>query len=123
MGHASRELAEAAALFSGFTSDTCEAISWVSAVEAGLLDVWEFKETELSEGDKRLTFRLCCEGREAAAGERLFPLPRIRPPPRDLREVMMESLANMEGSSCGGGRLGETWSGSSTKVIAKLGVA
>jgi hypothetical protein len=111
MGHTNRELAEAAALLSGLTSDTCEVISCVSAVDAGLLDVWEFKETELSEGDRRLTFRLCCGGREAAAGERLLPLPRTRPPPRDLREVMMESLAEMEGSSCGGGRLGETWSG------------
>ena len=64
--------------------------SRVSAVLAGLLDVWELSETELSEGESRLALRRwtaagCGEG---AWGDRFRPLPRTRPPPKDLREAM-----------------------------------
>lgn len=65
-------------------------MSWVSRVEAGELEVCELRETELSDGDSRLTFLLCwAVGAGGTAGERDLPLPRMRPPPRDLREVIL----------------------------------
>jgi hypothetical protein len=63
--------------------------SLVSVVLAGLLDVCELSDMELSEGDRKLGLRLCWAcGRGETAGDRLRPLPSTRPPPRDLREAM-----------------------------------
>lgn len=85
--------------------------SLVSAVLAGLFDVWELRETELSEGDSRLALRRCCEGGcGETAGDRFFPLPSTRPPPRDLPEVMIEgvegNVARSWVSKCRRGSLG-----------------
>lgn len=80
--------------------------SLVSAVLAGLFEVWLLSDNELSEGDSRLALRtwLCgawsvcvdacagdcaCEGAGDTAGDRFLPLPSTRPPPRDLREAMV----------------------------------
>src|SRR5690242_1305410 len=101
MGHARRLLARAA--FSLGPSRTLLPMSsLVSAVLAGLLDVWLLSDNELSEGDNRPALRtwLCCAcgacnvcggaGNAAGgtAGDRFLPLPSTRPPPRDLREAM-----------------------------------
>ena len=76
--------------------------SRVSAVLAGLLDVCELSDTELSEGDSRLALRMCCgRGCGEAAGDRFRPLPSTRPPPKDLREAMM-SVSRLEGLVEGG---------------------
>jgi hypothetical protein len=93
MGHTSRFEAAAAA-----------ATAWPPAPSrtfvpmSSLLDVWELRETELAEGESRLALRAWAwawawawgegDGDEGRAGERWRELPRIRPPPRDLREVM-----------------------------------
>ena len=98
IGHTSLELVEAAAALS---KDTLEIMSCVSAVEAGLFEACEFNETELSEGDSRLTFRLCCGGgKEETAGDTFRPLPKTLPPPRDLPEVMTARGWWFGGSSC-----------------------
>lgn len=84
--------------------------SLVSAVLAGLLDVWLLSDSELSEGDSRAALRtwLCCAcgacsacvcGRAGdtagdTAGDRFLPLPSTRPPPRDLREAMVECMGS-----------------------------
>jgi hypothetical protein len=62
-----------------------------SAVLAGLFEVWELSETELSEGDRKLALRRWWPGGwgdMACAGERFLPLPSTRPPPSDRREAM-----------------------------------
>jgi len=59
IGHTSFELAEAAAALSGWSSATFELMSCVSTVDAGEVEGWELSETELSEGDSKLTFRWC----------------------------------------------------------------
>lgn len=69
--------------------------SLVSAVLAGLLDVCELSDRELSEGDSRLALRTwcacsACGGAGDTAGDRFLPLPSTRPPPRDLREAMVK---------------------------------
>ena len=98
IGHTSLELAEAVAALS---KDTLEIMSCVSAVEAGLFEACEFNETELSEGDSRLTFRLCCGGgKEETAGDTFRPLPKTLPPPRDLPEVMIARDWWFGGLSC-----------------------
>lgn len=80
--------------------------SLVSAVLAGLFDVCELKDTELSEGDSRLALRRCwaagcgeMAGDRAGerAGERFLPLPSTRPPPSDLPEVMIEAVEESRG--------------------------
>jgi hypothetical protein len=64
--------------------------SLVSAVLAGLLDVCELSDMELSEGDNKLALRRWwAGGRGLRAGDRFLPLPSTRPPPRDLPEVIM----------------------------------
>lgn len=107
IGHTSLLDALAAAFSFELSKTLLEMSSRVSAVLAGLLDVWELNETELSEGDSRLALRwwACC-GRvtaagEAAAGDRFLPLPRTRPPPSDLREVMMSAVEGYRGCSWG----------------------
>jgi|TARA_R110002003_G_scaffold296_2_gene18605 hypothetical protein len=64
--------------------------SLVSAVLAGLLDVCELSDTELSEGESKLALRRwwAC-GCGDMAGDRFLPLPNTRPPPRDLREAIV----------------------------------
>jgi hypothetical protein len=108
MGQARRLLARAAAFSLGPSSTLLPISSLVSAVLAGLLDVWLLSDNELSEGDSRLALRtwlwLCgawsvcadacagdcaCDGAGDTAGDRFLPLPSTRPPPRDLREAMV----------------------------------
>jgi hypothetical protein len=106
MGQARRLLARAAAFSLGPSSTLLPISSLVSAVLAGLLEVWLLSDNELSEGDSRLALRtwLCgawsvctdacagdcaCEGAGDTAGDRFLPLPSTRPPPRDLREAMV----------------------------------
>lgn len=99
IGHTS--LLEAlAAAFSPWPNSTLLPISsLVSAVLAGLLDVCELRETELSEGDSRLVLRRCwVGGLGETAGDRCLPLPSTRPPPRDLPEVMI--AAGEESGAC-----------------------
>jgi hypothetical protein len=89
MGHTSLLDALAAAFSLGPSNTLLLMSSLVSAVLAGLLDVCELSDTELSEGARKLAlrpWRVC--GCGEMAGERFFPLPSTRPPPRDLREAM-----------------------------------
>jgi hypothetical protein len=109
IGHTSLLEALAAAFSLGPIKTLLVMSSLVSAVLAGLLDVCELSDTELSEGDSRLALRRWtaagCGG--AAAGDRFLPLPSTRPPPRDLREVMFGSVFwSREGTWAGMGRLG-----------------
>lgn len=93
MGHTS--LLEAlAAPFSAVPSSTLLPMSSrASVVLAGLLDVCELNESELSEGDSRLALRRWWAGGCGdTAGDRLRPLPSTRPPPRDLPEVMFAGV-------------------------------
>jgi hypothetical protein len=62
IGHARRLLARAAAFSLGPSRTLLPMSSLVSAVLAGLLDVWLLSDRELSEGDSRLALRtwLCC---------------------------------------------------------------
>lgn len=81
-----------------------------SAVVAGLLDVWELSDTELSEGERsRLGVAVIVV---AAAGDRFLPLPSTRPPPKDLREAMMASVEErLRRGACGvEGGVGVEWS-------------
>ena len=59
-------------------------MSSLSAGTGGGLDVWELRETELSDGDNRPVFRTTDLGDAAvgAGGARFFPFPRTRPPPK-----------------------------------------
>lgn len=67
--------------------------SLVSAVLAGLLDVCELSDSELSEGDSRLALRRWWAGGcGETAGDKFLPLPSTRPPPRDLPEVMIAAV-------------------------------
>jgi hypothetical protein len=60
-----------------------------SAVLAGLLEVCELSDTELSDGERKLALRRCWAcGWGDNAGDRFLPLPSTRPPPRDRREAM-----------------------------------
>lgn len=63
-----------------------------SAVVAGLLDVCELSDTELSEGERSRLGVAVIVVAAAAAGDRFLPLPSTRPPPKDLREAMMASV-------------------------------
>ena len=91
MGQARRLLARAAAFSLGPSSTLLPMSSLVSAVLAGLFDVWLLSDNELSEGDSRLALRtwLCgawsvcvdacagdcaCEGAGDTAGDRFLPL-------------------------------------------------
>lgn len=88
MGQTIRELAEAAAEGPCSSRVTLAVISSFSVV-IGVLEVCELSETELSEGDSRLVFRAWCLA--ATAGDRVLPLPRIRPPPSD-RPAMLATV-------------------------------
>jgi hypothetical protein len=95
IGHTSLLDALAAAFSVGPIRTLLLMSSLVSAVLAGLMDVCELSDTELSEGDSRLALRRWtaaagCGG--GAAGDRFLPLPSTRPPPRDLREVIFGSV-------------------------------
>ncbi|KAI9663125.1 MAG: hypothetical protein M1821_008173 [Bathelium mastoideum] len=101
MGQTSFELAAATAgdgtpLLSNVTRDS----NPLGSTEVCDVDTCELSDTELSEGDRMLLvlveFRLCCG--VATAGDSDRPLPRIRPPPSDRREVMV--------IVAGGGELG-----------------
>lgn len=60
-----------------------------SAVLAGLFDVCELSDTELSDGDRKLALRRCWVGGWGdIAGDRFLPLPSTRPPPSDPREAI-----------------------------------
>jgi len=107
IGHTSRLDALAAALSLGPDKTRLPMSSLGSAVLAGLLDVCELSDTELSEGDRKLVFRRCwcwCWGLGCGetAGDRFRPLPSTRPPPRDLREAM-SSVSRMFGGGHGPG--------------------
>ena len=59
--------------------------------DIGVVDACELNDIELSEGDRKLAFRPCCGldvAMAASAGDRDFPLPKILPPPSDLRAAM-----------------------------------
>lgn len=89
MGQTRRELAAAAPTGEALASRaTLEAMSSVSVVE-----VCELSETELSEGVS------CCGRCGMTAGERVRPLPKTRPPPRDLRDAIRESRYRHEADS------------------------
>jgi hypothetical protein len=109
MGHTSRLDALAAAFSLGPSSTLLPMSSLVSAVLAGLLDVCELSDTELSEGARKLALRpwRAC-GCGEMAGDRFLPLPSTRPPPRDLREAMsrMSKEVGRPWWSAGIGRLG-----------------
>jgi len=65
--------------------------------EIGVVDACELKDIELSEGDRKLVFRLCCGldvAIAASAGDSDFPLPKILPPPNDLRAAMTSYYAS-----------------------------
>lgn len=114
IGHTSLLDALAAAFSVGPISTLLLMSSRVSWVLAGLMDVCELSDTELSEGDSRLALRrwagavaVGCGG--GAAGDRFLPLPSTRPPPRDLREVIFGSvLWSRESTWARMGRL-EAW--------------
>jgi hypothetical protein len=60
-----------------------------SAVLAGLLDVCELSDSELSDGDRKLALRRCWAGGWGdIAGDKFLPLPSTRPPPNDRREAI-----------------------------------
>jgi hypothetical protein len=89
IGHTSLLDALAAAFSLGPSSTLLLMSSLISAVLAGLCDVCELRDTELGEGERKLALRRCCGcGWGDMAGDRFFPLPSTRPPPRDLREAM-----------------------------------
>jgi hypothetical protein len=89
IGHTSRLDALAAAFSLGPNSTLLLISSLISAVLAGLCDVCELSDTELGEGERKLALRRCCGcGCGDMAGDRFFPLPSTRPPPRDLREAI-----------------------------------
>jgi hypothetical protein len=78
--------------------------SLVSAVLAGLFDVCELSDTELSDGDSRLALRRWTAAGcgHAAAGDRFRPLPRTRPPPKDRREAIVGSVEGSRGCASAG---------------------
>lgn len=89
IGHTRRLDALAAAFSLGPDSTLVLMSSFGSEVLAGLLDVCELSDMELSEGDRKLALRRCWGlGCGETAGDRFRPLPSTRPPPRDLREAM-----------------------------------
>lgn len=94
IGHTSRLDARAAAFSLGPIKTLLLISSLVSDVLAGLLDVCELSDTELSEGDSKLALRRwTADGcGDAAAGDKFLPLPSTRPPPRDLREAIFGSV-------------------------------
>jgi len=94
IGHTSRLDARAAAFSLGPIKTLLLISSLVSDVLAGLLDVCELSDTELSEGESRLALRrwMAAGCGDAAAGDRFLPLPSTRPPPRDLREAIFGSV-------------------------------
>lgn len=103
MGQTSRLEALAAAFSFGPSSTLLPISSRVSAVLAGLFDVCELSDNELSEGDSRLGLRRCMAGGcGERAGDRFLPLPSTRPPPRDLREAMLEGEGESRGRSWAG---------------------
>lgn len=91
IGHTRLEVAEVAAskVFSSRRSkDILEVRSWAS-VEVCDVEVEEFKETELVDGESRSEV---CFGKRVMAGERDRPLPRTRPPPNFLPDMMATLL-------------------------------
>jgi hypothetical protein len=104
MGHTSLLEALAAAFSVGPRRTLLLISSLVSAVLAGLFDACELSDTELSDGDSRLAFRRWTAAGcgDAAAGDKFLPLPRTRPPPKDLREAIFGSVeGSREGTSAG----------------------
>jgi hypothetical protein len=96
MGQTSRLEALAAAFSAAGSKTLLVMSSRASAVLAGLLDVCELSDRELSEGDSKLALRRWwAGGRGDTAGDRLRPLPSTRPPPRDLPEDMMLVVARV----------------------------
>jgi hypothetical protein len=70
-----------------------------SAVLAGLFDVCELSDTELSEGDRKLALRRCWAGGWGdMAGDKFRPLPSTRPPPKDRREAISRMSRRFEGA-------------------------
>lgn len=55
---------------------------------AGVFEVEELSDKELSDGESKLVLRACW-GDGETAGESDLPLPNILPPPRVLPEVMV----------------------------------
>lgn len=54
----------------------------------GELEIWEFSERELSEGEISFVFLRCC-GVDDAAGEGLRAFPKTRPRPKLLPEDIL----------------------------------
>jgi hypothetical protein len=93
MGHTSLLEALAAALSFWLSSTLLLISSLGSAVLAGLLEVCELSDTELSDGERKLALRRCWAcGWGERAGDKFLPLPNTRPPPRDRREAMSRML-------------------------------
>jgi hypothetical protein len=107
IGHTSRLDALAAALSLGPSSTLLLISSLGSAVLAGLLDVCELSETELSDGDRKLALRRWWAGGWGdTAGDRFLPLPSTRPPPKDRREAMSRNVEGVRPSSTFSGSAG-----------------
>jgi hypothetical protein len=102
IGHTSLLDALATAFSLGPTSTLLVMSSFVSAVLAGLFDVCELSDTELSDGERKLALRRCWAcGWGDMAGDRFFPLPNTRPPPKDLREAISRVSRGVEGIRLG----------------------
>lgn len=105
MGHTSLLVAAAATAacppgtWLSFPRLTLDARSCVSNAVAALLSLaCSLRELSLGAGDSKLAFLLCCgagdvgfEGTTAGESER--PLPRMRPPPRDLPEAFIVQVS------------------------------
>ena len=88
MGHMSLELAEAAATEGPCSPIATRDVRSSASDDMGVVEVCELKDTELSDGESRLAFRECC-GLAAVAGDNDLPLPKILPPPSDLRAAIL----------------------------------
>lgn len=73
---------------SAFSRDILDVISWVSEENCDA-EACELSDTLLAEGDRTLGF-VCGDG-VGTAGERDFPLPRTRPPPSVLRDMILSA--------------------------------
>lgn len=88
---------------SPFSRDIRDVISWVSEENCDA-EACELSDTLLAEGDRTLGF-VCGDG-VGPAGDRDFPLPRTRPPPSVLRDMIL-SAHGRESARSGENKNGE----------------